>query len=102
MSEVKSDTLDETDYRISIDQMREVGRVLTTTDGSAHYNYTAVQPIDLLASINQLEGFCIGSAIKYSSRFGVTRNKKDLIKAVDLLQVLLGYLEIQSTQTTKE
>lgn len=102
MSEVKEGTIDETDYRMSVDTMREVGRALSITDGSTHYNYTEVQPLDLAASIGQLEGFCIVSAIKYASRFGVTRNKKDLIKAVDLLQVLLGYLEIQSTQTTKE
>lgn len=87
---------------MSIDTMREVGRALTVTDGSAHYNYTEVQPIDLIASVNQLEGFCIGSAIKYSSRFGITRNKKDLIKAVDLLQVLLGYLELKTIPQEKE
>lgn len=88
---------------MSLDQMREVGRVLSQTDGSAHYNYTQVQPLDLIASISQLEGFCVGSAIKYASRFGVTRNKKDLIKAIDLLQVLLGYTELQTIpHTTKD
>ena len=82
--------------------MREVGRALTVTDGSAHYNYSEVQPLDLAASIGQLEGFCTVSAIKYASRFGVTRNKKDLIKAVDLLQVLLGYLELKTIPQDKE
>ena len=76
--------------------MREVGRALTTTEGSAHYNYAEIQPIELIASIGKLEGFAIGSTIKYASRFVVTKNSKDLIKAVDFLQILLGQIELES------
>lgn len=77
---------------------RQLGIVSSVTPGSKHY-HQEVQPIELIASNEALEGFCIGSIIKYASRYHNTQNNKDLIKIVDYAQILLGYKTIQEVKT---
>ena len=85
---------------VDVNLYRKVGKMLSETIGSDHYNVSDVQPIELISSIGYLEGFALGGAIKYTSRFKQTNNKKDLIKAIDMLQIYLGYLEVETTKQT--
>ena len=51
-----------------------------------------VQVNDILISSGHAEGFYIGSAIKYLSRFGKKngRNRKDILKAIHFVVLLLS------------
>ena len=63
---------------------------------SAHYvGKNNVQSLDLIFSSGHGEGFCIGSILKYSARFGRKRgkNKDDLLKAAHYAILSLYLLE---------
>lgn len=98
MSDLKESESIIEDLPLEVNTMRIIGKKMCDWEGSPHYLSEDVQPIDLIASIDELQGFALGSAIKYASRYNKTKNKKDLIKAVDFLQILLGYLAIKETR----
>lgn len=60
-------------------------------EGEDHYKEDGgTEPIDLMISNGTIEGFCIGSILKYAGRFPKTKNIKDLKKAADYAQILAG------------
>ena len=76
---------------MNVYEARQKGRAYCQTEGSEHYK-GEVEPMDLIISLGLAEGFCRGSAIKYISRFGVTRKPADLRKAADYLHILCGLI----------
>lgn len=73
-------------------EMRIAGIEGCKTIGELHYkSNTGIEPLDLMASIGILEGFCLGSIIKYAVRFTDTKQQKDLAKIADYAHILFGY-----------
>jgi hypothetical protein len=62
----------------------EVYDYLASTYGKHYVGDDNVQAMDLIASTHHAEGFCIGSIIKYVSRYGKKggRNRADLLKII--------------------
>lgn len=61
---------------------------------SQHYSGDDdIELVDYLASIDQLEGYCISSIMRYISRFGKKngKNKQDLLKAIHCISYLYYY-----------
>lgn len=74
-----------------ITEIRAQGREFCQTEGSRHYrSAVGVEAIDLIIGEDLDEGFCLGSIIKYASRYKKTRNLKDLVKISDYAQILCG------------
>ena len=71
-------------------QARATGRKFCETEGEAHYQNTSVEPLDLITSMGYSEGFCLGSIIKYASRFKRTRDLEDLKKIADFAHIICG------------
>lgn len=71
-------------------EAREKGRKYCETEGSDHYMLPGVEPLDLIISCGYVEGFCLGSIIKYAVRFGETGNPEDLKKIADYAHILCG------------
>lgn len=63
-----------------------------------HYasDKTNLQPIDLIASIGDGEGFCKGNAIKYLARFGKKngKSKSDILKAIHYCFLLYYFADL--------
>ena len=74
-----------------IDHWRLLGTTASQEVLSPEHYDANVQPIDLIESVGALEGFCIGSIIKYASRYPDTNNTKDLLKVIDYARILIGY-----------
>jgi hypothetical protein len=64
--------------------LAELHDYLAGTYGKHYVGDDNVQAMDLIASAHHAEGFCIGSIIKYASRYGKKggRNRADLLKIV--------------------
>lgn len=62
----------------------ELRSYLASTYGKHYVGDDNVQAMDLIASAHHAEGFCIGSIIKYASRYGKKggRNRADLLKII--------------------
>jgi hypothetical protein len=71
-------------------EARRAGREYCNTEGSEHYKGGEVEPLDLIFALGYGEGFCMGSAIKYASRYKNTRNLDDLKKVSDYAHILCG------------
>lgn len=72
-------------------ELRALGREYCQTEGSEHYKAkNGTEPIDLINSTGNSEGFCLGSIIKYASRFSKTQNLTDLKKISDYAHILAG------------
>jgi len=57
--------------------------------GTAEGHYGGrVQVIDLIQGQGILEGFAVGSIVKYIMRYTRTRSKKDLLKATHYIKML--------------
>jgi hypothetical protein len=67
------------------------------TEGEDHYK-GGIEPMDLILAKGFDEGFCIGSVIKYVTRFAVTRNLKDLKKASDYVHIICGATILRSNE----
>jgi hypothetical protein len=78
---------------------RHAGReYCCNTEGSDHYKYGGVEPLDLMISKGVVEDFCIGNIIKYACRFKVGHNLEDLKKVSDYAHILCGtYLLSKNT-----
>lgn len=76
---------------MNVHEARQKGIDYCQTEGSKHYITDSVQPMDLIMALGHTEGFCIGSIIKYASRFNRTRNPEDLKKVADYAHILCGY-----------
>lgn len=76
-------------YR-DVTELRGNGEELLKTDGSVHY-HNKIQAIDLITENGDLQGFCLGSIIKYASRYNRTKELKDLAKIKDYATILAGY-----------
>jgi len=75
----------------SIYEIRKAGREYCQTEGSEHYKTEGeVEPIDLIIALGYGEGFCMGSIIKYASRFKRTQNLDDLRKVSDYSHIMCG------------
>lgn len=73
-------------------ELRQAGIEGCKTLGSDHYkNSDEIEPLDLMQSVGILEGFCLGSIIKYAARYNKTHNQKDLAKIADYAHILYGY-----------
>jgi len=84
----------------SVYDIRNIGKEFcNNTTGSDHYKQNGVEPIDLMISNGSIEGFCIGSIIKYATRFKVTENLNDLKKISDYAHILCG---VKLTEPKKE
>tara|TARA_E500000178_G_scaffold287735_1_gene290096 strand:- start:27173 stop:27502 length:330 start_codon:yes stop_codon:yes gene_type:complete len=57
-----------------------------------HYDFE-IQPKEYLASLGVLEDFCVGSIIKYISRYKYKNGIEDVRKAAQNCQMLLDLLE---------
>lgn len=78
--------------RKSVNEMRQAGiEGCKTFEGSEHYKIDEVEPVDLMAACGILEGYCLGSIIKYAFRFTKTKQQKDLAKIADCAHILYGY-----------
>lgn len=76
---------------ITVDNMRKAGQDAYNFQGSTHYkSSTSIEPVDLMNSNGTLEGFSIGSIIKYAYRYVVSRNDRDLEKILDFAFILYG------------
>lgn len=75
---------------MNIYEMRRLGREYCNTEGSEHYKGGEIEPLDLTFSLGHGEAFCIGSIIKYASRYKKTRNPDDIKKISDYAQILCG------------
>lgn len=86
----------------SIYEIRKRGKEFCQTDGSEHYkNSNDVEPLDLIIALGYGEGFCMGSAIKYASRFNKTKNPEDLKKISDYAQILAGVVLVDKEEKVK-
>lgn len=62
--------------------------------GQKHYiTDEEIQALDLMIAIGVGKEFCIGSIIKYASRYPQTKNVKDLEKISDYGLILLGIVD---------
>ena len=95
------DTNQELRKGFRLENWRTVGRILSETEGSEHY-IQPLQSIELIEANGNLQGFALGSIIKYASRFNQTNNSKDLIKIIDYAQILLGHKELSATRQKEE
>jgi hypothetical protein len=75
---------------MNVYEARHAGREYCNTEGSQHYKGGEVEPLDLIFALGYGEGFCMGSAIKYASRFKETRNLADMKKISDYAHILCG------------
>lgn len=82
-------------------EARQAGRDYCNTEGSEHYKGGGVEPLDYIFAQGYGEGFCIGSIIKYASRYKKTRNPDDLKKISDYAQILCG-VELSDEKTPKK
>ena len=72
-------------------ELRKAGIEGCKTEGSKHYkNNDEIEPLDLMQACGVLEGFCIGSIIKYAFRYTDTHQQKDLAKIADYAHILYG------------
>lgn len=72
-------------------EVRAIGRDYCQTEGSDHYKgKDIIEPIELMISQDMSEHFCLGSIIKYATRFKRTRNLGDLKKVSDYAHILTG------------
>ena len=86
---------------MTVYEARAAGReYCNNTQGSEHYKGGEIEPLDLMISKGLAEDFCIGSIIKYATRFKKTRNPDDLKKVSDYAQILCG-IEIKKPITDK-
>lgn len=77
--------------RKTSEEMRQEGIKGCSSKGSDHYKTDdEVEPLDLMAACGALEGFCLGSIMKYSFRFTKTKSQKDLAKIADYAHILYG------------
>jgi len=81
---------------LTVYEARARGREYCQTEGSDHYQGSSPEPLDLIISQGYAEGFCLGGAIKYASRYQRTRELGDLRKAVDMLHILCGVVLSQT------
>ncbi len=77
---------------------RARGREFCQTEGSEHYRRVGVEPLELIITCGYGEGFCLGSVIKYVSRYHETRSLEDLKKAADYIHILVG-VELAKEET---
>ena len=76
----------------SVYELRKAGIEVCTTQGSNHYKTSdQIEPLELTAAIGALEGFALGSIIKYAARYTETKNQSDLAKIADYAHILAGY-----------
>lgn len=78
----------------TLDEARIAGRSACQTEGSQHYQANKdegnIEPLDLMIAKGIAEDFCLGSIIKYATRFKKTRNVNDLKKVSDYAQIMAG------------
>lgn len=78
----------------TLDEVRVRGKVFCQTEGSQHYQAEEgegnIEPLDLMIAKGMAEDFCLGSIIKYATRFKKTRNPKDLKKVSDYAHIMAG------------
>lgn len=76
---------------IDVYTARKTGRkYCNDTEGSKHYVQPGVEAMDLIISLGYHKGYCLGSAIKYLSRFKRTKQLGDLRKASDMIHIYVG------------
>lgn len=75
---------------LSVYNARKLGQTYCQTEGSEHYKYGNIEPMDLIISKGFYEDFCLSNIIKYATRFKVTQNINDLKKVVDYAHILCG------------
>ena len=80
---------------------RHTGRGYCNTSGSAHYKTETTEPLDLIIALGLQDGFCLGSIIKYASRFKNTRNLDDLKKVSDYAHILCGVELARNAERTE-
>ena len=77
-----------------LDEARVRGRNFCHTEGSIHYQASGkeenIEPMDLMIAKGLDEDFCLGSIIKYATRYKKTQNLEDLRKVSDYAQILVG------------
>lgn len=78
----------------TLDEARAKGTQFCQTEGSAHYQAEEgegnIEPMDLMIAKGLAEDFCLGSIIKYATRFKKTRNLNDLKKVSDYAHIMTG------------
>ncbi len=77
-----------------VHKLRELGRILSMTQGSDHYINKSdyVEAMDLIIALGYTEGFCMGNVIKYAARFPKTRDPEDVVKIADYAHIFRGAL----------
>lgn len=80
------------DTILNVYKARQRGKEYCETDGSDHYKYQGLEPMDLIMSCGYAEGFCMGSIIKYAARFKKNKNPNDLKKIADYAHIMCGAL----------
>ena len=78
--------------QMNVYEVRKKGREYCQTEGSDHYKYDGIEPMDLIIACGYGKGFCIGSIIKYAARFAKTNNPNDLKKIADYAHIMCGIL----------
>lgn len=83
--------------------LQEAANYIASTYGQHYAGKDGVQALDLIFSAGHGEGFCIGDALKYLSRYGRKEghNRKDLLKAIHYI-VLAMYLLDNEREKPKE
>lgn len=78
----------------TLDEARSRGTDFCQTEGSEHYQANKdegnIEPMDLMIAKGLAEDFCLGSIIKYATRFKKTRNLNDLKKISDYAHIMAG------------
>jgi hypothetical protein len=73
--------------------LKDIQDYVTSTYGS-HYcghNQDDIQTIDLMAAKDLAAHFCQANILKYGSRYGDGRNKRDLLKVIHYAMLLLHF-----------
>lgn len=75
--------------------LEELWNYIDSTYTGHYVGENNVQALDLLFATDHGEGFCIGSALKYLSRYGKKegKNRKDLLKAAHYVVLALYLLD---------
>lgn len=83
--------------------IEEARSYIASTYGQHYAGKNGVQALDLIFSAGHGEGFCVGDALKYLSRYGRKdgHNRKDLLKALHYI-VLAMYLLDNEREKPKE
>jgi hypothetical protein len=73
--------------------LAEMWDYITQTYGSHYAGEDGIQTLDLIISTGRGEGFCVGSGLKYLSRYGRkgtrAESRKDLMKTLHFTMIML-------------